>query len=154
MAYVVPPTAFGQPGGNTPSSHRFSSTHQPGDKRVPKKTAELMRENGARAVDIRNRMLRAVQTVLEDAEALAENEDAVASAQAVLGYLDGDLRGMLREAELSAGLAAPKQDEVPVSDATDLTIRQTAMAALELLRRAAAETRVEATAVDVTPDAD
>lgn len=147
---VVPSTAFGQPNGNTPSPHRFSSTNQPSVKHswIDQDTVGLVKQNGAIATSLRNRYLRSAHRVLGDIEYLAQGDDPGLAAREALASLTPEVRALMRDAEAAAGLSTPSpEDHSPA--AGELDVRATAMAALELLRRAARP--AEGEVIDVTP---
>lgn len=149
MGRAIPPTAFGQPGGNRQSSHRFTSEHRPSRHGwLGKSTKELIHENGAIATSLRNRFLRSAHRTLADIEHLAQGDDPSLAAREALACLTPEVRALMRDAEAAAGLSTPSpEDTAPAMG--ELDVRVAAMAALELLRRAASPGTGEI--IDVTP---
>lgn len=149
MGRPTPPTAFGQPGGNKPSSHRFTTGNQPVRHGwLGRSVKDMIVENGAIATSLRNRFLRAAHRTMADIENLAQGDDPGLAAREALVCLTPEVRALMRDAEAAAGLSTPSpEDATPVMGEID--VRATAMAALELLRRAAAPEPGEV--IDITP---
>jgi len=128
---VAPPThtRFGQPGGN-PS-------------RMTPETQRKLIENGAMAVSIRNRLLRATERILDSAEAIPEGGSADGAALAALAHLDANMRNFIADSEKAGGIT---QDDEPAGQINlSLDARQTAMAVFDLMRRGLASPSMENT---------
>lgn len=127
---------FGRPGGNIPGSSR--------------EVRALMNANGALAVNIQNKMLRALHHALDDMENLEHPEQIAEAARALLTQITPDHRGIVREAAVAAGYGAPSELEATDPGRAEYDTRKAAMALLAALR-GAAETLSQEAPIDVTP---
>ena len=150
MNRPLPPTAFGQPNGNTPKP--FSSEYQPVLPRrhtSGKTVQEMIQANGQLATTLRNRFLRATMRITSDIEHLIEGGDPGAAAREAAAHLTPEVRALMRDAEAAAGLSTPSPEDTS-APMGELDVRLAAMAAMELIRQAA--TQPAGDVIDVTPE--
>lgn len=150
MTRPIPPTAFGQPNGNKPNV--FSSENQPARERrhvVGATTLEMIQANGRLATTLRNRFLRATARITGDIEHLIEGGDPGAAAREAAAHLTPEVRALMRDAEAAAGLSTPSPEDTSALMG-ELDVRLAAMAAMELIRQAAAQPAGDV--IDVTPE--